>query len=200
MALANYSDLLTAIANWARHGSVTPIVADIVTLAETRLSRALRCPPQEALAEGTTLDGAITVPDDFVEGRQVIIVVGGYDLSLRVTSLSNYSDLVATGSDAQCAIYFGDSYKLAPAPTDDTAYKLYYFAKLPPLETNTTNWLMTKYPDAYLFASMCEVANFLRNDSDLQKWESRLSGVLSDIRTVEDRARFSGSGLVMSAR
>ena len=52
-----------------------------------------------------------------------------------------------------------------------------------------TNALLTDYPDAYLFAALCEAAPFLRDAELAGAYEARLDRALAEINGKEARGR-----------
>lgn len=49
-------------------------------------------------------------------------------------------------------------------------------------DSNTTNWLLTAHPDAYLYGALLEAAPYLLDDSRLAMWATALEKVLGEIR------------------
>jgi hypothetical protein len=72
----------------------------------------------------------------------------------------------------------------------DGAYAavLEYFAKVPALSnSNTTTWLLTNYPNAYLFGTFAEAEAFLGADDQdprIAMWIQRRDQALERIRPV----------------
>jgi hypothetical protein len=70
-------------------------------------------------------------------------------------------------------------------PADDTAdaYELHYYQKIPTLIGSdlNTNWLLTEYPNAYLFGLMVEAAGHGRNAEMAQLYKARRDEVLAEI-------------------
>lgn len=53
----------------------------------------------------------------------------------------------------------------------------------------TTNWLLQKHPDVYLYGALCESGPFLQDISLLAVFESRFERAMLDVQNVEDRAK-----------
>jgi hypothetical protein len=59
---------------------------------------------------------------------------------------------------------------LYPAPTQAWNVELTYYAGIPALTaTNTSNWLLTSFPDLYLWGALAEAWNYYEDDEQLQK-------------------------------
>jgi len=67
----------------------------------------------------------------------------------------------------------GACLELFPAPTSDTIFRMDYHATLPvldPLTSASTNWVLTLYPDLYIYGCLREAAIYLRDDQRLGIW------------------------------
>ena len=56
---------------------------------------------------------------------------------------------------------------------------------------NSTNWLLTAHPDAYLYGALLEAAPYLLDDSRLAMWATALEKVLAEIRHPDSGSNFS---------
>jgi hypothetical protein len=70
-----------------------------------------------------------------------------------------------------------------------------YFAALPTLTTNnaTTNWLLIRYPDVYLYAVAVEAAKHLKDADLLAVSKQMLADSLRSVKIDDDRARWSNT-------
>ncbi len=90
-----------------------------------------------------------------------------------------------------------------PVPTTDNSVQLdlYYYAMLPALTAdNTTNWVLTRYPDLYLYGALLHTAPYLKNDDRLATWAQMYKSVIDEIETEADRAVRSQTKLVAARR
>lgn len=67
-------------------------------------------------------------------------------------------------------------------PVADQAYtgELTYIKRLAAAST-ITNWILTDYPDAYLYGSLVQSAPYLKEDSRIQTWATLFTAALDDI-------------------
>jgi len=186
MALANYSDLETALTSWADDRSdVAGVIPECVRLAESHLNLVLRCREMVTSSDLTTSSGTVTLPTDFLG------VVSAIEKSTPRRNIQYFSresleatfDTTTSGLSCGYTIY-GETMQVAPQPSNDI--ELTYYQEIPSLETNSTNWLMTKYPAIYLEASQVEVYRYLKMDEDAQITSMRLGDMLSAIMNSED--------------
>ena len=66
-----------------------------------------------------------------------------------------------------------------------------YLSGIPPLsDANTTNWLLTQYPSAYLWGTLSYAAPYIGDDPRLQIWLSAREAAIERIRLADRRAKF----------
>jgi hypothetical protein len=76
----------------------------------------------------------------------------------------------------------GQQIILGPVPDAEYSILLDYYQRIPGLsEDNPTNWLLTAYPDIYLWGSLCMAEAFLRDDSRLSVWKSAWDEATAEI-------------------
>ena len=65
---------------------------------------------------------------------------------------------------------------------------------------NTTNEILTNFPDIYLYSCLAESEPFLMNDERLQVWASLYKEAVETANNSAQRGRSSGAPLNMTAR
>ena len=82
------------------------------------------------------------------------------------------------------------------SPDGTYTLQIQYFAKVPALtSSNTTNWLLTSHPDAYLYSTLMAAEPFLMNDARLQTWASLSEKAIQEIVDADDASRYAGGTL-----
>jgi len=67
------------------------------------------------------------------------------------------------------------AFELIPTPSNSVELTITYYAKIPALSsTQATNWLLTKAPDLYLYATLTNAAPYLQNDERIRLGRSWL--------------------------
>ena len=82
-------------------------------------------------------------------------------------------------------------------PTPDATYttELYYYKRITSLsDSNTTNEILTYFPDAYLYGSLVHSAPYLKDDAQVAVWGSIYAQTLADINGESEASKFGGSG------
>jgi hypothetical protein len=61
-------------------------------------------------------------------------------------------------------------------------------------DSNATNWLLTYYPDAYLYGSLMHSAPYLADDGRIQIWAALLQSAIDGINQDSEEAKFNSAG------
>lgn len=74
---------------------------------------------------------------------------------------------------------------------------LAYYAAIPPLsDTNRTNWVLDRFPNAYIFGTLTQAALFkAAPEEKAQQWASSYEQAMSGIEMDDIRARFPRGGI-----
>ena len=191
MALATYSDLRSAVADWLARTDLTDRIVDFIDLTEARINRELRCREMVIEATGTTTGQDITIPSDFVEAIRLVLNTST-DSPLEYRPIEDAEIRIAGQTTGQPVMFsvLGTMIKLYPSPDAVYTYTLDYYAKVQALSTDRpTNWLLTKAPDLYLFGSLCEASPFLLDDGRVSLWESKFQASKRSLQAAEARAK-----------
>ncbi|WP_372785023.1 hypothetical protein [Phenylobacterium sp.] len=190
MAITTYAELQAAAANWLVRGDLTQRIPEFITLAEVRLNRVLRArlAETEAALSATTGARSIPLPNGFAEPLALWIVIGGERRALRFIEPSLLGASSLRGEPCSWSI---DGASLAFDRPCDQAYDLVLrmLAKFALSDAAPTNGLLADYPDAYLFATLCEAGPFLRDAELAGAYEARLERSIAEINTKDARVR-----------
>jgi hypothetical protein len=194
MAITTYAGLQTAIANWLMRTDLTDVIPDFIALCESRIARTLRVAQMEQTSYAYLIDGSVQLPVDFIEARR-IIGAGAYDRPLEYASPGfggdEYSGWYA-GSPRQYTIV-GNILTTYPNGGDGQVTMIYY-AKPPALSDDvTSNWLLLKAPELYLYGSLMESAPYLGDDQRIQVWGAMFEKALMDLQAIDERSRYGNS-------
>ncbi|WP_393922898.1 hypothetical protein [Pseudomonas fluorescens] len=201
MSITNYAELQVSVASWLNRGDLSANIPDFITLAETQLNTDLKTRAMEAKTTLATVAGVNTValPTDMLEMRR-LQVVGTYNQPLSYRSPDEMSIDFAANTSAQPVVFtvIGGNIELAPIPDGVYSLELTYQQRIPALSgTNATNWLLTNWPNAYLFASLLAATPFIMNDARIATWAQLYSQAIDGINGVD---WYSGSTMKVRAR
>lgn len=187
MSFSTYADLQTSVASWLNRTDLTALIPDFIRLAEDRLQRALRVQEMEAVMTPTAIVGNTIAAPTGALAIKTIWITGYETAPLKPQS---YEALLALGTSSTPTRY---------AWVGSTLYfdgagevNAITYQAIPSLAANSTNWLLTNYPSAYLFASLAEAWLYLRNAAEANTWDARLSRVLDEIGGNDERDTMNG--------
>lgn len=198
MALSNYADLQTSIANWTHRTDLTALIPDFVAMAESRISRDLRLRKQIVSTTQSTVKGQQTValPTDWLEFENVSIEASP-TRQLVYVPIEHLDAKYPTEYTGIPAVYTieGDNVLFGPIPDGVYTVDIVYYAKFATLATNSTNWLMTNHPNVYLSAALIEAFMYIQNPEQASAFTQRYMQSIQDLQAQDDRATHSGSAL-----
>lgn len=143
------------------------------------------------------------VPADWIETVR-FNVVGGGTSPIGMLSSTAMADMRAKNNDQYGTPKFysleAGQFHLYPTPIADVDVELLYSAKVPDLASNSTNWLLTAYPDVYLYGSLIHSAPYLQDDARLSIWAQLYSAAVSRLNESSNSAKYSGVSLVPKVR
>lgn len=192
MALSTYDELALAVADWINRDDLAGRIADFVTLCESRLNRLLRVGEmeREVELEGEVAADGHALPADFLEAR-LVAIAGEAGGASRLLPPGGTAGRPAPGGYA----IFGGRLRLAPGATQGGRVRLVYYAALPPLVREGSNWLLERHPDIYLHGALAEGEAYVRNGEKLALWRGLQEQALEQLRAADRLARWSGGVL-----
>lgn len=179
-AFTDYLDLRTAVIETVRDASITDVFDRLTKLAEARFNRELRCRDQITETTITVASNAGPLPADF---QELIGVYDAYGQEFTVRPIQgvqprHYSYVAIDGANLV---------------GNDRDYSVQYYASIPTLTTSptTSNWLLQKYPEVYLYGVSCEAAKYLRDAEAVPVLEQYRDRAIYDARANDERQRYS---------
>ncbi len=193
MAISNFSELKTAVADWLDRDDLTSKIPDFISLAEARHAREIKL--RAMITRDTSTLSTTTRFEDLPTGYTSIIrlmldttpetileQVSAYELTRRVEAASGKP------------LFFCVHTQIEFDRTPDSAYTLerLYYAKFTALsDSNTTNNLLTNHPDIYLYSALAAAAPFLDEDERLGVWEGLYRQAKDDAMAADRDSEYS---------
>ena len=196
MAISNYSELKSAIADWLDRTDLTDSIPDFITLAETRHRRDSKIRRMETRVTANTIVDSeyYTLPDNFVAMRNIQLNTNP-KTSLEYLTPEQMDRIHAGSTKGKPKAYsiIGNNIQLRPLPDSVYQIEMLYFKYFTPLsDSNTTNDMLTYHPDAYLYGALVEAEPYLQNDKRIQVWAGYYERAKKDIIDSNERDRHSG--------
>jgi len=206
MAITNYANLQTTIADFLNRDDLTSVIPTFIQLAEAQMNRDLRHWRMEVRASGqqSAGDAYMQIPTDWMETIRFHITDGGtkpLDLISRKALEDKRAGNENMSGTPRYYTHADSQFELYPTPNEDTNTELLYFAKIPSLsDSNTTNWLLEDAPDVYLYGALLHSAPYLSEDERVGVWAQLYGASVQRLNIMSDDARMSGSGLTLKIR
>lgn len=187
MALDTYANLKTAIVRFLRNRTdLTPDVPDFITLAEAQMNRRLRNWRATGRSDATLPSGSafFAQPADF-GGPITMQHTTGDKKPIGFVENEKAPEIQARYTDPGPPEFYtvvGEQLQFIPVPDADYPVEMTYWRSIPALsDSNTTNWVLSKHPDAYLYGALLQSAPFLMNDERIPTWGTLFTAALDDM-------------------
>lgn len=198
MAITTYAELQTAVENWLPRTDLTSRIPEFIALCEAKLNRVLRCRQMEQRSTATAAE-YLELPTGFLELRNIQLnTTPKTPLQLASPEFMDEWISSATGKPRYYAL-LANQIQLAPSPDSTYTIEIDYYESIPPLASNSTNWLLTAAPDIYLYGSLLESAAFLSGDAAINVWQAAFQQTLGQLQSSDRRSKWSGSAMTVRA-
>ncbi len=173
MSLSDYAGLKASIADHLADDGLTDQIEDFIRIAEARHQREIRWREMVEREALTIDDRYVSLPAGFLDLRNLRI------LSTPVTVLEEVSlhemnrrREEQTGKP-KFFVLEGDEIEFDVSPDTSYSGEIRFYKVLTPLsDSNPTNALLDRAPDAYLYAALAASAPYLLNDERVRLWET----------------------------
>ncbi|MDE2428183.1 MAG: hypothetical protein KGM99_05610 [Burkholderiales bacterium] len=188
MAITSYSELVTAICDRMNDDALSTYAPEFIALAEAQFTRRLKCLDMEG-SSTIAVSSTVALPTDYKKVRSIHLDDYG---PLRQLSPDDFQTKYADDSAAQPVDYAIFSGVIHFGPTPDAAYTvtMTYLRTLTGLSsTNTTNWILEKHPDLYLYGSLIHAEFRGWNDARLPTINSAVEQIIAEINMADAESR-----------
>lgn len=189
----DYAGLKQAVEDWLNKPEVTEAIPTFIELAEARFNRELRTSAMETRITPSVSSGTYTLPADWLETIMFSVLgSSGREQPLQFIDPAEYAIQARSvvSGDARYYTQIGTTYYILNAPTSATTFYLSYRQKIPALTAqNTSNWLLAKSPDLYLYSTLLQAEPYLQNDARVPLWAAGVSKTIADMNLESDKAR-----------
>lgn len=192
MSFADYTSLQTSIGSWMHRSDLGTVAPDLITLFEADFNNdsSNHCRQMEQETSITATSGYLITPTDWLAWRQIKGTNNGIDFQVPTSPLEISTDRTAgeSNSPSRYAVVVGSKTYLKPSIAG--TFATVYVSQLPALSSsNTSNWLLAKYPNLYLWGSLAFAASF-QSDQLVTLWKQHYQDALGNFRRDIRRSRF----------
>ena len=196
MAISNYSELQTAVANWLNRTDLTDRIKEFIALGEARIYRDLRIRTMETTLNVTLSSGVAAHPSDYLELKHAYID-GSPTQNLTFQTPDYIYRKYSTRSSHSKPRFIaseGSNFIFGPFPDSNYTLKGIYYKRLTALsDSNTTNWFTSNAPDLLLWAALVESVAYTMEDERIELWQARYDTVKDAVQKEDNKSRRSGA-------
>lgn len=201
MAITNYTELQSAVADFLNRDDLTSVIPTFISLAEAQMQRVIRHHKMMNRATAQIDTRYFVLPSDWLETARFHLI-GDRTYRLELTSMDDMLQLRQANADISGRpshfAHIGDQLEVYPSPSGTYNVELLYHQKIPALSaSNTTNWLLTAHPDVYLYGALMQSAPYLDDDQRMQVWSTLYGNAVQAVNQESEKARYSGAGMRM---
>jgi hypothetical protein len=199
--ITNYATLQSAIADYLNRADLTAQIQTFIQFAEADLNTRLRSREMIVNATATSDGQFVALPPDWLEAINMMIVGG--QSPLRYVTPDEADTIVKAQTYTSTRFYSMTTgvIELVPPAVNDITIDMVYYGKIPALSTdNTTNWLLTKAPDVYLYGALTHAAPFLMDDQRMAVFSQIYLARVQSLQDESQKSLHSGSPLISRPR
>jgi len=193
VALDSYSNLKAAIASHLDRDDLTSYIDDFIDLAEARHKRDIRI--RELVSSGSITVDARTenLPTGFLEGISFRLLTDPVT-PLQYVAPEEMARLRSeTSGKPKFYTILGTTIEFDKVA--DSAYTgdfLYHKSATALSDANTSNEILVRAPDAYLYACLLAAAPFLQDDARIEVWASLYKSCVDALAQSRRQERVAG--------
>ncbi len=194
--IGTYAELVTAVGDWLDRDDLATRAPTFIQFAEARMNRLLEDPEMEVTSDTIAAGDYTALPADY--GAMVSISIG--DGPLRQVGPVEFAGFNSISGTPRHYVIVDGAISFAPG-NSTTPIRMVYRRRLPALsESNTTNWLLTLAPDAYLYGALVQAEGFLAEDDRIAGWKSMFDEALGELRLDAGLRKWGAGGLAPRIR
>ena len=196
MAIANYGELKSAIADFMNRSDMTTAQTEyFVTLVEADIRNDVRIRAMEATTAITVTSQTVPAPAAMLDARE--LAVGGY--AYQFVPKSIYTDVRKGGGSSKVFTSHGQNFLVNIGDTT-AVVDLTYTAALDAFTASTnTNYILTTAPDVYLYGACAHASQYYQDAANLERFKALYMGAIDRLNKRENKARWAGSMLQIFA-
>ena len=190
MALDSYANLKQAIQNFSHRTDVSGVIDDFIDICESRIDTRLKLRSNElrATASMPTSDRFLALPDGFLQMRRLTVIGSrSYEIHYKAP------EAMTVETDSKRPEYYTITSQIEfnRVPNAADTVEMSYYRTLAPLtDSNTTNDVLTNFPELYLYGSLSELHRWARDEVAASYYDGLFEQKLLDAQKQESRGRF----------
>ncbi len=191
MAISTFGELKTALADHLHRSDLTALLPNFVLMGESRLNRELRILDMITPQTGTlsTSVATLALPTRYADKLMFRVNSPLYELQWVVPSLIKQHAVALTDTGQPRFYTVTDTFEFERIADQAYSYTLKYYKGYGLSADADTNYLLTQYPQAYLYAALSHAAIYI-GDMDMASQMNAVTGAeIVTIRRAEARRK-----------
>jgi hypothetical protein len=175
MSITTFSELKTAIANWIERDDLTDRIPEFITLAEAKINDEVRIREmreRDATLTASTSSRLVAVPAGFIDAEQLEMTYSSqiwFPTFVTHWNMKHHRNI--TDGPPHFFTLWGGNIEFERTPDYAYSMELTFYKKQTALsDSNTTNDVLTNYPNIYLYASLIAAEPYMNNDPRIKTW------------------------------
>lgn len=198
MAIDSYANLKAAIVRFNGSDDLAETIDDAIDIAESRMyanpaeNLRLRSMEFRATASADTSSRFLALPTGFLKMRRLQIETSNGNCDIRYMTPEQLN-ITGTGGVPR---FFTVTSQIEFERVPDTAYtvEMQYFARPTPIDdTNTTNDVLTNYPDIYLFGALWVVNQYSAEEEKAEYYYGKFIESIRGANLQDKRGRYGAA-------
>jgi len=206
VAITKLSELKAEIANTLNRSDLTASIPGWISLSEVDIRSRFRTADMQTSTALTMTAGTATLalPADFGELIRFQYTADGQTIEIGNAPFSPMTQGESSGVPGyprELSIV-GSNFVLKPTPNSAFPVLLYYFRNVPALDLtdeDDTNWLLTDYPNVYLYGALLSALPKIGNDVRREIWSQFYEAGLENVKNNDRSKRFAKAPKMRSA-
>tara|TARA_Y100000310_G_scaffold345726_1_gene468879 strand:- start:2255 stop:2884 length:630 start_codon:yes stop_codon:yes gene_type:complete len=202
MALDTYANLKISIRSWSHRGDMTDaLIDDFIDMAESEMYNnaveplRIREMESRATASLSTSDRFLALPDLFLAMRRLKLNLSGGDCDVKFQAPDQ---MVILGTSGIPRFYTVTS-QLGFDRVSDSAYtgEMQYYKKLTALSSaNTTNDILTNYPEIYLNGALSYLHRFTQDIENAEYYKTLFYTAIKGANKSARKGRYGSAPFI----
>jgi len=187
MAITTYTELKTAIESWLDRDDLADKTDDFIAIAESRHRRKVRIREMISRCTIGVTSRYVALPTDFLEGKTFRLLTTPI-VYLNQVNMDHLDRVRRETAGTPAYFTVNSEIELDRPPDQSYTGEMIYYKELRGLgSSNSTNALLSRAPDVYLYSCLAAAAPWLSDDERIPLWEGLYKAAVGEINTLDQR-------------
>lgn len=193
MPITTYTELKAAIADWLLRDDMAAVIPTFISLAEAQMSREIEHWRQEKRVTTSLDEQYENLPTDWLKMVQIEHASGGRLDAISAADMQSRKAKSTTTGKPNFYRLTANQIEFYPAPSAAFDVSMQYFARVPALtDVDASNWVLSYYPDVYLYGALLHSAPYLQDDPRIGVWGALYRAGVDALNDDNQKSRVSG--------